>query len=68
MVIMVLKARKTLLHNKFSDIIIFDNEYLTFEPNINVATPDNYRLGRAMKLLLMFWGASQTTIRGKNLA
>lgn len=33
---------------------IFDNEYLTFEPNINVATPDNYRLGRAMKLLLMF--------------
>ena len=24
---------------------IFDNEYLTFEPNINVATPSNYRLG-----------------------
>ena len=47
---------------------IFDNEYLTFEPNINVATPDNYRLGAGDEVIIDVWGASQTTIRGKNLA
>ncbi|MBS6656959.1 MAG: SLBB domain-containing protein [Bacteroides stercoris] len=44
---------------------IFDNEYLTFEPNINVATPDNYRLGAGDEVIIDVWGASQTTIREK---
>lgn len=42
---------------------IFDNEYLTFEPNINVATPSNYRLGAGDEVIIDVWGASQTTIR-----
>ena len=42
---------------------IFDNEYLTFEPNINVATPNNYRLGAGDEVIIDVWGASQTTIR-----
>ena len=44
---------------------IFDNEYLTFEPTINVATPDNYRLGAGDEVIIDVWGASQTTIREK---
>lgn len=42
---------------------IFDNEYLTFEPNVNVATPVNYRLGPGDEVIIDVWGASQTTIR-----
>lgn len=42
---------------------IFDNENLTFEPNINVATPVNYRLGPGDEVIIDVWGASQTTIR-----
>ena len=42
---------------------IFDNEYLTFEPNINVATPSNYRLGAGDEVIIDVWGASQNTIR-----
>ena len=36
---------------------IFDNEYLTFEPNINVATPDNYRLGAGDEVIIDVWGS-----------
>lgn len=42
---------------------IFDNENLTFEPNVNVATPVNYRLGPGDEVIIDVWGASQTTIR-----
>lgn len=42
---------------------IFDNENLTFEPNINVATPVNYRLGPGDEVIIDVWGVSQTTIR-----
>lgn len=42
---------------------IFTNENLTFEPNINVATPVNYRLGPGDEVIIDVWGASETTIR-----
>ena len=42
---------------------IFDNENLTFEPNINVATPNNYRLGAGDEVIIDVWGVSQKTIR-----
>lgn len=42
---------------------IFENENLTFEPNVNVATPVNYRLGPGDEVIIDVWGASQTTIR-----
>lgn len=38
---------------------IFNNPYLTFEPNQNMATPANYRLGAGDKVLIDVWGASQ---------
>ena len=45
MVIMVLKSAEDAFTQQIFGHNIFDNEYLTFEPNINVATPDNYRFG-----------------------
>ena len=42
---------------------IFTNERLTFEPNVNVATPENYRLGPGDEVIVDVWGNSETTIR-----
>lgn len=42
---------------------IFTNKNLTFEPNINIATPANYRLGPGDEVIIDVWGASETTIR-----
>lgn len=42
---------------------IFTNENLTFEPNINMATPANYRLGTGDEVIIDVWGASEKTIR-----
>lgn len=40
---------------------IFNNKNLTFEPNQNMATPANYRLGSGDKVIIDVWGASQET-------
>lgn len=42
---------------------IFSNKNLSFEPNLNIATPMNYRLGPGDEVIIDVWGASQTTIR-----
>ena len=42
---------------------IFNNEMLTFEPNMNMATPVNYRLGAGDMVIIDVWGASQETIQ-----
>lgn len=40
---------------------IFNNENLTFQPNMNMATPSNYRLGAGDDVIIDIWGASQQT-------
>lgn len=40
---------------------IFNNPNLSFEPNQNMATPANYRLGAGDKVIIDVWGASQQT-------
>lgn len=42
---------------------IFNTRNLTFEPNSNMATPPNYRLGPGDEVIIDIWGASQNTIR-----
>ena len=42
---------------------IFNTQSLTFEPNINLATPANYQLGPGDEVIIDIWGASQNTIR-----
>lgn len=41
---------------------IFNNKELTFEPDMNIATPRNYRLGPGDAVFIDIYGASQKTI------
>lgn len=41
---------------------MFNNRQLSFEPNLNIATPENYVLGPGDEVIIDVWGASQTTI------
>lgn len=43
---------------------IFNNKELTFEPEMNIATPQNYRLGPGDAVFIEIYGASQKTIEG----
>lgn len=42
---------------------IFNNNRLTFEPQLNIATPDHYILGPGDEVIIDIWGASQDNIR-----
>lgn len=41
---------------------IFNNKELSFEPNMNIATPQDYRLGPGDAVFIDIYGASQKTI------
>lgn len=43
---------------------IFNNKMLTFEPNANMETPSNYKLGAGDHVYIDVWGASQETFEG----
>lgn len=43
---------------------IFNNQMLTFQPNMNMATPANYRLGAGDEVIIDVWGSSQETFEG----
>ena len=43
---------------------IFNNKNLSFEPNANMATPANYRLGAGDRVIIDVWGASQQSFEG----
>lgn len=43
---------------------IFNNQMLTFQPNMNMATPANYHLGAGDEVIIDVWGASQETFDG----
>ncbi|MCI6558029.1 MAG: SLBB domain-containing protein [Prevotella sp.] len=42
---------------------IFNNKNLTFEPNMNIATPQNYRLGAGDVVYIDVYGASQKSLQ-----
>lgn len=42
---------------------IFNNNELTFESNMNIATPQNYRLGPGDAVIIEIYGVSQKTIQ-----
>lgn len=44
---------------------IFSNENLTFEPNLQIATPDDYRLGPGDEVIIDVWGAAENMIRNQ---
>lgn len=42
---------------------LFQQRYMTFAPNENIATPEDYRLGPGDEIFIDIWGASQASIR-----
>lgn len=44
---------------------IFNSENLSFEPNMNLATPQSYRLGPGDEVIIDIWGTSQNTVRAE---
>ena len=48
--------------NKIFGHDIFNNEALSFEPNMNIATPADYRLGPGDAVTIEIYGASQESI------
>lgn len=42
---------------------LFSNKNLTFEPSLNIPTPDNYKLGPGDEVIIDIWGNSEATIR-----
>ncbi len=40
---------------------LFSNSGITFEPNLNIATPDNYILGPSDDVIIDIWGNSQSS-------
>lgn len=55
--------------NKNANVIyghdIFDSRTMSFEPNSNMATPQNYRLGPGDEVIIDIWGASEDNIRAE---
>lgn len=42
---------------------LFNNERLTFMPNLNIPTPENYQLGPGDEVIIDIWGNSEMTLR-----
>ncbi len=42
---------------------IFNNRLLTFEPNLNMATPENYVLGPGDEVIVDIWGDAEQSFR-----
>ena len=51
--------QQRLKKNKIFGHDIFNNEALSFEPNMNIATPQDYRLGPGDAVIIEIFGASQ---------
>ena len=42
---------------------LFNNKNLTFEPSLNIPTPENYVLGPGDEVIIDIWGNSELTVR-----
>lgn len=56
-------SKKGNIENQVFGRSIFENDALTFEPNLNVATSENYVLGPGDEVIVDVWGDSERTIR-----
>ncbi len=60
------KYKKTVRpEDKVFGLAIFKNKKLSFEPSLNIATPQNYVLGADDEVVIDIWGASQETYQEK---
>ena len=63
MLVKRLLAEREMKRKKVFGRDIFNNKELSFEPNMNIATPQNYRLGPGDAVIIDIYGASQKTIQ-----
>lgn len=63
MMIKRLLAEREMKRKKVFGRDIFNNKELSFEPNMNIATPQNYHLGPGDAVIIDIYGASQKTIQ-----
>lgn len=49
--------------NKLFGYDFFNNENISFEPNLNIATPKTYRIGPGDEILIDIWGAAENSYR-----
>lgn len=52
-------------HKRIYGLDIFTSSKLSFEPNQNLATPEDYVLGPGDELIIDIWGANEVTIKQK---
>lgn len=58
-----LQPRDTVQETPIFGHNIFSSRNLSFEPNANMATPENYRLGPGDEVIVDIWGANEDNIR-----
>lgn len=59
------KTEKKKPEEKIFGFSLFNNKKLSFEPSLNIPTPENYQLGPGDELIIDVWGASQQTYQQK---
>jgi protein involved in polysaccharide export with SLBB domain len=52
-------TQEEIYQRKIFGFSLFNNKELTFEPSLNIATPENYQLGPGDEVVIDIWGASQ---------
>lgn len=57
--------KDTLDKIQFFGYDLFQQKQLTFEPSLNIPTPQNYQLSAGDELLIEVWGASQSSLQLK---
>lgn len=48
-------------HSHIFGLDYFNNPNISFTPNLNIATPENYQLGPGDELVINIWGAAENT-------
>lgn len=59
---MLIQKRLEKMRKKVFGRDIFNNKLLSFEPNMNIATPQNYVVGPGDNVIIDIWGASQKSL------
>ena len=52
-------TEEEIMQQKIFGFSLFNNEKLTFEPSLSIATPVNYQIGAGDEINIDIWGASQ---------
>lgn len=63
--VIVVKNAGTAVANEVFGKDLFSSKNLTFQPNINLPTPENYQLGAGDEIIIDIWGNSEYNFKQK---